>query len=241
MPVNMSSSVAIPFGEQGVTRNNARGVVKMAGAADPHNVDNSVFWLKETTVAGVMVGLHRYPGASVMIPVKNSEHAPYRFVNVHTYARFECEDGRSRYQDVQKSLQYGDIKGNQASSVSMMLTKEDETCANIVITLTSNHESDCPFTVIAKTPGQEDYCRETVLGAPRHVDVEKEEGGTMNVWDWRWFITCGKFNTLNQEGYTIDRQTVWEVWTAIDGVDTRVFDIKFLPADSSPTQHWVHV
>jgi len=227
MIFNVSSSVAIPTGEDGIYRKNARAVVKMAGAADPLNADNSVFWLKETTVAGVMVGLHRYPGVSVMIPVKNIEHAPYRFVNVHTYASFECEDGRRRYQDVQKSLQYGDIKGNLASSVSMMLTKEDEKCANIVITLTSNHEFDCPFTVVAKTPGQKDYYMKTILGAPRHIDVEKEEGGTMNVWDWRLFLTCGKFNSLNQEGYTIDRRTVWEVWTVIDDINTRVFDIKF--------------
>jgi len=221
------SSVAIPTGEDGIYCKNARAVVKMAGAADPLNADKSVFWLEETTVAGVMVGLHRYPGVSVMIPVKYTEHALYRFVNVHTYASFECEDGRCRYQDVQKSLQYGDIKGNLASSVCMMLTKEDEKCANIVITLTSNHEFDCPFTVVAKTPGQKDYYMKTILGAPRHIDVEKEEGGTMNVWDWRLFLTCGKFNSLNQEGYTIDRRTVWEVWTVIEDINTRVFDIKF--------------
>jgi len=241
MPVFMSSSVAIPLGEQGVNCNNARGVVKMAGAADPLNADGSVSWLKETTVAGVMVGLHRYPGASVMIPVERTEHAPYCFVNVHTYARFECEDGRSRYQDVQKSLQYGDIKGNLASSVSMMLTKEDETCAEIVITLTSNHEFDCPFTVVAKTPGQKDYCRQTVLGAPRLVDCDMERMSTEKVWDWRLFLTSGKFNTLNDEGYTIDRQTVWEVWTVMEGINTRVFEIKFLPSDTSPIEHWVYV
>ena len=57
MLFNMSSSVAIPFGELGVNCNNARGVVKMAGAADPFNSDNSILWLKESTVAGVMVGL----------------------------------------------------------------------------------------------------------------------------------------------------------------------------------------
>ena len=227
MIFNVSSSVAIPTGEDGIHCKSARAVVKMAGAADPLNADNSVFWLKETTVAGVMVGLHRFPGASVMIPVKNTEHAPYRFVNVHTYASFECEDGRSRYQDVQKSLQYGDIKGNLASSVIMMLTKEDEKCANIVITLTSNHEFDCPFTVVAKTPGQKDCCRETVLGAPRLVDCDMERMSTGKVWDWRLFLTCGKFNSLNQEGYTIDRRTVWEVWTVIDDINTRVFDIKF--------------
>ena len=223
----MSSSVAIPFGEHGVDSNNARGVVKMAGAADPLNADNSIFWLKETTVAGVMAGLHRYPGAAVMIPAKNTEHAPCRFVSVHTYASFECKDGRRRYQDVQKSLQYGDINEKLASSVGMALSKEDEKCANIVIVLTSNHEFDCPFTVVAKTPGQKDHCRETVLGAPRLVDIDKAKSSTGQTWDWRFFLTSGKVNALNDEGYTFDRRTVWEVWTVIEGVNTRVFDIKF--------------
>jgi len=227
MLVNMSSSVAIPFGEHGVDSNNARGVVKMAGAADPLNADNSIFWLKETTVAGVMAGLHRYPGAAVMIPAKNTEHAPCRFVSVHTYASFECKDGRRRYQDVQKSLQYGDINEKLASSVGMALSKEDEKCANIVIVLTSNHEFDCPFTVVAKTPGQKDHCRETVLGAPRLVDIDKANSSTGQTWDWRFFLTSGKVNALNDEGYTFDRRTVWEVWTVIEGVNTRVFDIKF--------------
>jgi len=84
MLLKMSSSVTIPFGEQDVDCNNARGVVKMAGSADPRNSDNSIFWLKESTVAGVMVGLHSYPRAAVMIPVTNVEQGPYCFVNVHS-------------------------------------------------------------------------------------------------------------------------------------------------------------
>jgi len=92
------------------------------------------------------------------------------------------------------------------SSVSMMLTKED---------------------VVAKTPGQKDYYIKTVLGGPRLIDVEKAEGGTMNVWDWRLFLSSGKFNVLNDEGYIFDRQTVWEVWTVIEDINTSVFDIKF--------------
>ena len=227
MQFKMSSSYAIPFGEQGVDFNNARGVVKMAGAANSSYSDSNMFWMKESTLTGVMLGLHRYPGAAVMIPAVNVEQGPYCFVNVHTYMRFECEDGRRRYQDVQKSLEYGDIKENVASSVSMVISEEDEKHGTIVITLTSNHAHDCLFTVVAKTPGQKDHYRETVLGAPRHVDVEIEEGDTAKVWDWRMFLCYGKFGELNNEGYIVDRQTVWEVWTVIGDINTHVFDIKF--------------
>jgi len=132
-----------------------------------------------------------------MISAKSIEQGPYRFVNVHTYATLECEDGCRRYQDVQKYLQYGDIKEKVASSVSMMLTKEDEKNASIVITLTSNHEYDCTFTVVAKTPGQKDHYMETVLGAPRLVDVETAEGGTKKLWDWRLFLSSGKFDDIS--------------------------------------------
>jgi len=128
---------------------------------------------------------------------------------------------------VQKSLQYGDIKENLASSVSMMLSEEDEKNGTIVITLTSTHAYDCAFTVVAKTPGQKDHYMETVLGAPRLVDVKKTEGGTRKVWDWCLFLSYGKFEVLNNEGYVIDRRTVWEVWTVIEDINTHVFDIKF--------------
>jgi len=227
MLFNMSSSWAIPFGEQGVDCHNARGVVKMAGAADSSNSDNKIVWMKESTLAGVMLGLHRYPGAAVMIPAPNVEQGLDCFVNVHTYMTFKCDDGRIRYQDVQKSLHYGDIKKNVASSVSMMISEEDERNGTVAITLTSNHAYDCPFTVIAKTPGQKDHYRETILGAPRFVNVEMAEGGTSEIWDWRSFMSYGKFEVLNDEGYIVDRQTVWEVWTVIENINTRVFDIKF--------------
>jgi len=221
MSYKMSSSVAMPFGETGVDCNNARGVVKMAAAGQQHDCDHNMLWLKESTVAGSMIGLHRYPGAAVMIPAKDAKHGANYFVNVHTYAKYKCEDGRTRYEDVLKGLLYGNVELKRPSSVSMILEEKHVNDAEIVIMLTSNHPYDCNFTVVVKTPGQAEYRRETVLGTPRYVDVAWAGGQSSQVWDWRFFVT-----NVKEEGYVTDRSTVWEVWTVIEGEDTHVFDIN---------------
>jgi len=231
----MSLRAVVPMGEDGINSNNAISVVRMAGADELYVKNNPIFWLMHPTVAAPTSGQDCFKGVAIMIPTDKSftltdmgkEQTPHRFVNVYARLSIPQPDGRCRILDIDKALVYGDVKVGMASTVFIVFDEDDEKHGNVVIKLTSNHSSDCLFTIVARTPEHLDHHIETTLGASRLWDVTDDTGMPTKEWYWHYFMTSGMIGMENDGGYVFNRHTIWEVSTVTNGIDTHVFNIAF--------------
>jgi len=231
----------MPFGigieneDTDITLGNVRRVLRST-VAGPVNVnDNGILFFKVDEVAGVMANLHEYPGVAVMIPndqqSSNTTKSPeaavlYRFVNVYAETSIEVEQGRRKSQPMNKKLTFGNLADGVLSTVYLIFDEKLETQAKIVWTIQSNHEYDCDFNVVLKTPGMEDIAKKVTLGAPRFVNYIDNEGKSKKYWDWRFLCQGCSFAKLDNV-QNVTRDSVWEIWTEIEGKDTLVFKIAF--------------
>jgi len=231
----MSSFKDIPNIGTGLTVKNARRVLRSTVAGPVNDNDKGILLFKVDDVAGVMANLHEFPGVAVLIPndqqsgnMTNPSHEDilYRFVNVYAETRIEVEQGRHKSQPIPKKLAFGNLAEGVLSTVYLIFEKRFESTGKIDLTIQSNHQYDCDFTVLLKIPGMEDIVKKVTLGVPRVVNYFDKEGKSKEYWDWRFLCQGCSFAKLpNVQNVT--RDSVWEIWTQIAGKDTHVFNIAF--------------